>query len=242
MCMDPANFDWGQFTRQALYKALLEHTAILGHEQILIRDFQKCLRKFFKPYPIRVKNTRNKKVTANKVFVGGGYFSDDDYDGLKPIEIEFNFCPKETHIDIDETNWSNICLLITDVVLHEIIHLKQYRARKFKTKIGYASQAEDPDQREQQEYLGDQDEIDAYAFNLACELWDKFGDDLLQSQLWLDSDLWFEDSKSQFYHYMLAFDGDHTHPIIVKLKRKTLAYLPNIDIDKPFRTRRYLTY
>jgi len=240
--MDPATFDWSQFTRQALYNALLEHTAILGNKQILIRDFQKCLRKFFKQYPIRVKNARNKKVAASEVYVGGGYFMDDDYDGLTPIEIVFNFCPKQTHVDIDQTNWQNICLLITDVVLHEIIHLKQYRARKFKTKFGYASNAEDPEQREQQEYLGDVDEIDAFAFNLACELWDRFGDDFEQSMNWLDSELWLEDTKSQFYHYMAAFDGDHTHPIIVKLKRKTLAYLPNIDIDKPFRTRRYLTY
>ena len=105
-----------------------------------------------------------------------------------------------------------------------------------------ASDAEDPDQREQQEYLGDQDEIDAFAFNLACELRDRFGDDFEQSTSWLDSDLWLEDPKSQLYHYMTTFDGDHTHPIIVKLKRKTLAYLPNIDIDKPFRTRKYLTY
>jgi len=240
--MDPAAYNWNQITRQALYDLLLEHTAILGQKQISIRDFQKSLRKFFKQYPIRTKNTRSKLVAANQVYVGGEYYSDDDYDGLPPIEIVFTFCPKEKYLNIDKDDWDDLCLLIVDVTLHEIIHLKQYRSRKFKTKIGYASQAEDPDQKRRQEYLGDQDEIDAYAFNLACELWDRFGRDFEQSHNWLDSDLWIKEPKSQFYHYMTTFDGDHTHSIIIKLKRKTLSYLPNIDIDKPFRTDRHLTY
>jgi hypothetical protein len=239
--MYPAIFDWSQITRQALYNALLEHTSILGQTQIPIRDFQKSLRKFFNQYPIRTKNTRSKLVTSNQVYVGGDYYSDDDYDRLIPIEIVFTFCPKETYLNIDKDDWDDLCLLVADVTLHEIIHLKQYRSRNFKTKIGYASQAKDPNQRGQQEYLGDTDEIDAYAFNLACELWDRFGSDFKQSKHWLNSDLWQVEPKSQFYQYMKTFDGDHNHLIIVKLKRKTLNYLPNIDIDKPFRTRRYLT-
>jgi hypothetical protein len=240
--MDPAAYDWNQITRQALYDSLLEHTAILGQKQIPIRDFQKSLRKFFKQYPIRTKNTRSKLVAANQVYVGGEYYSDDDYDGLPPIEIVFTFCPKEIYLNIDKDDWNDLCLLIIDVTLHEIIHLKQYRSRKFKTKISYASQAKDPDQKRRQEYLGDQNEIDAYAFNLACELWNRFGRDFEQSRSWLDSDLWIKEPKSQFYYYMTTFDDDHNHPIIISLKRKTLSYLPNIDIDKPFRTDRHLTY
>jgi hypothetical protein len=45
--------------------------------------------------------------------------------------------------------------------------MRQFRRRNFKQLPDYASNAEKSEIREEQEYLGCKDEIDAYSFNIA---------------------------------------------------------------------------
>jgi hypothetical protein len=215
---------------------------MLGTNQVPIQLIQNTFRKTLKQLaPVKVTSGRNKSVEYNEIHVGGYYYGEYDKDGLKPIEITFNYRPKQTHIDVNLEHWSKICMLIADVVLHEIIHLKQNRHREFTDISCYVSKAKDPKQRIQQEYLGDVDEIEAYGFNIACELWDRFGNNINKSKRWLNSNKWQYNPMSQMHQYMVAFNGDHNHPIIQKLKKYTRRYLTNYYIDKPFRTRRYLT-
>lgn len=240
--MDPVYFDWSTVTRRSVYYTLFDAVSILGTEQISVKLVQSTFRKTLKQLiPVKVTSSRNKLVQTNEIYVGGFYYSERDQDGLEPIEIKFSYCPKQTYIDVTYDQWSRLCMLVADVVLHEIIHLKQYRHRDFSDINCYVSKAEDPDQRTQQEYLGDRDEVEAYGFNIACELWDKFGDNINKSTRWLDSDRWQYSPMSQMHQYMIAFDGDHNHPVIQKLKKHARRYLTNYRIDKPFRTRKYLT-
>lgn len=240
--MDPVYFDWSIITRRAVYYSLFDAVSILGTEQVPVKLIQSTIRKTLKSLmPVSVTSCRKKMVQTNEIYVGGFYYSERDQDGLPPIEINLAYCPKQTHIDLIQDQLSKICTLMADVVLHEIIHLKQYRHRDFSDITCYISKAEDPEQRTQQEYLGDRDEVEAYAFNIACELWDRFGNNITRSTRWLDSDKWVSSPMSQMHQYMIVFDGDHNHPVIQKLKKHTRRYLTNYYIDKPFRTSKYLT-
>jgi len=42
--------------------------------------------------------------------------------------------------------------------------------------------------------------------------------------------------------YLKAFDHDHNHPIIKKVKKKVLQYLPNAEIGKPYRNKDWICY
>ena len=86
--------------------------------------------------PVRVTSCRKKLVQTNEIYVGGFYNSEYDQDGLPPIEINLAYCPKQTHIDLIDRQLSRICILVADVTLHEIVHLKQYRCRNFSDIIG----------------------------------------------------------------------------------------------------------
>lgn len=240
--MDPVSFDWSIITRRAVYYKLFDALSSLGTKQVPVRLIQSTIRKTLKTQmPISVTSCRIITVQTNEIYVGGFYHLDRDQDGLFPIEINVAYCPKQTHIDLIDGQLCRICTLVSDIVLHEIIHLKQARHRDFSEINSYNSKAEDPEQRTQQEYLGDRDEVEAYAFNIACELWDRFGNNVSKSNRWLDSDKWLTSPMSQMYQYMMAFDGDHTHPVIQKLKKHTRRYLTNYHIDKPFRNSKYLT-
>jgi hypothetical protein len=44
----------------------------------------------------------------------------------------------------------------------------------------------------------------------------------------------------EWYMYLKAFDHDHDHAIIKKVKKKVLQYLPNAIIGKPYRDRYWI--
>jgi hypothetical protein len=56
---------------------------------------------------------------------------------------------------------------IIEALVHEYQHVYQYRIRDYMLNAAYKSSEEDLELRSDQEYLGQMDEIDAYAVNIA---------------------------------------------------------------------------
>ena len=127
-------------------------------------------------------------------------------------------------------------------MLHEIIHTRQYRSRNFKAIPGYQSFAFYARDRKKQEYYGDRDEMGAFSFNIACELYEKFKDDFDLAAKYLDSNQYRRNPRTTFFKYMETFNHNHTHPVIKKIKKKIISQLPYAQLGKPFRTNTYLTY
>jgi len=235
--------NWNQVTRQKLYKEFKNELYSLGTVEVPIKLIQKTIKQFFEQrFFVIVKNKLNKKIELNSIYVGGCYISENDEDGLPAIQLDFYYNREQTNIVTKKSSFRRLAKLAVDTLFHEIIHMRQHRSRNFKEIPSYFGNASSLDQQKTQSYLGDKDEIGAFAFNLACELWDKFGDDHLTSANWLDTDSWQTNPKSIFYDYMICFDGDHNNGVIKKLKIQTVKFLANYDIDRPYRTARYLTY
>ena len=120
--------------------------------------------------------------------------------------------------------------------------MRQFRRREFKDLPDYPSTARRESKRKEQRYLGNSDEIDAYSFNIACELIDQYKNtnnivkhlSVNQKNKKVKHDSWFI--------YLKAFDHDHDHPVIKKVKKKVLHYLPNAEIGKPYRNRDWICY
>lgn len=183
------------------------------------------------------------KVKHYKVFVGGTYFSDYDEDGKKCIHINFYYNPEMDEFVISERRFKSICTTIADTVLHEVIHMRQYRRRDFKSLPNYASAASSGKIRAEQEYLGCSDEIDAYGFNIACELLDKYKGNHRAIIQHLDIDL--KGNKSfggSWKMYLKAFGHDHNHEIIKRVKKKVIRYLPRAEVGKPFKSRDWICH
>ena len=235
------HFDWSQITRYGLIEALMPLGSQIVDQKITVRRVQGILRGCLKSLmPIYVISSRESKHGRNWIAVGGEYWSDRDRWYRRCIKLVLVYHPEDNHIHINRYRWRRICRNIADTVMHEIIHLRQYRARKFKTIPGFQSTAYLARQRREQEYLGHPDEIGAYAFNIACELHDQFGGNIRRAQAYLNQDRGGRKKRSSLGAYLRNFDHDHQHPVIRRLKRKISHYLPYAASGRPFRSNDHL--
>jgi hypothetical protein len=231
------HFDWSQITRQGLIEALKPLGPHIVGQRVTVQQVQGMLRKVIKSQaPISVVRTQATKFGRNWIAVGGEYRSDHDRWYKKCMKIVLVYHPQDHYININAYRWGKIYRNIADTIMHEIVHLRQYRARNFKHIPGYQSTAYLARKRREQEYLGHPDEIGAYAFNIACELHDQFRGNIRRAQSYLNRNLGFGKRRSNMYGYLRHFDNDHNHPVIRRLKRKITHYLPYAALGQPFKT------
>ena len=236
-------FNWSLLDRYNLMAMLHQLGRQIIGKRIPIEELHPLLSTHIKSHlPVRVRYREDSTQEPGLVYMGGAYYSDYDRQGRRHIEIVLSYYTYDTHLTIKKKQWSRICSLFADTVLHELIHMRQYRTRNFKALPGYESTAHLAKQRKDQEYYGDKDEMGAFAFNIACELVDKFGYEPGKIWQYLDSNRAKRNKKSTYLRYLKAFDFNHNHKIIRKIKRKIMHQLPYACHGKPFKTTDYLTY
>jgi hypothetical protein len=193
--------------------------------------------------PVKVvRVARDAKHNPKLVYMGGTYYSYNDADDKRHIEIVLSYHPEDKFIRMTEYRWERICSLFADTILHEIIHMRQYRSRNFKTIPGYESTAYYHKQRVNQEYYGHKDEMGAFSFNIACELVDRFGLDRDAIKKYLDSMQAKRHKNTTYHKYLSAFEWNHSHPIVRSMKKKIIRNIDYAYAGKPFKTTNFLTY
>lgn len=238
------NFDWSVLNREDLAQYFWLIYKNISRKDLSIADFHRILSVHIKKMlPIRVFRKVDFKVESNWVYVGGTYYSEYDKRKRKCIDLELFYNPFEDKINIPSKRYRNMCYNMADTVLHEIIHMRQYRRRNFKDLPDYNSTAEKTQQRQEQSYLGCSDEIDAYGFNIACDLLHKFKGNHNKAISYLNKSQKGKNSKQNSWRmYLKAFDHDHNHPIIKRLKTKVIRYLPHAEFGKPYKNKDWICY
>jgi len=237
-----SKFDWSILDRDGLASFFWHiHPEITGKD-ITIAKFHNKLSTHIKKYlPIKIAKKNEHKVEFNWVYVGGTYYSDLDQDRQKCIEMVFVYNSFQDTIHMTTKRYRRMCYTMADTILHELIHMRQYRRRKFKIIPDYESTAERSEKRDEQSYLGCSDEIDAYGFNIACELSSKFNFDADKIIRYLNEDQkGLRRRHNGWRMYLKAFDHDHDHPIIKRTKKKIIKYLPHAIIGKPYRNKDWI--
>lgn len=191
--------------------------------------------------PVKVIKQRNPKVDDHWIWVGGTYFSEWDREKKQCIELILVYNLFQETMVLTKRRYRRVCYTLADTLLHEIMHMRQYRRRKFKELPDYASSASREEKRQEQEYLGHSDEIDAYSFNIACELMDKFDNDTTKVINYLNENQKGKTRRHNCWRmYLKAFDHDHNHPIIHRVKKKVIRYLPHALNGKPYRNKDWI--
>ena len=239
-----SNFNWSSLDRLYLSKLLWEISNDIVGKSLLTTDLHSLMASHLRSnLPIRISKSFNDKVALDYVYIGGLYYSDYDEDCKKCIEITFSYNMFQESLKLSKQKFKRMCMLFADTVLHEIIHMRQYRRRDFKYLSDYPSTASKQEQREEQSYLGCSDEIDAYGFNIACELIDKFGTDRHQIVNYLNDAQRGNGRRGNSWRmYLKAFNYNHDHIIIKRLKKKVIRYLPYAEIGKPYRNKDWIGY
>lgn len=243
MTIHKSSFDWSTLNRYELTEYIWTVHSKLINKEIPIEKFHLIVGNHIKKYiPIKLKKTKIDKVPINCIWIGGMYYSELDKRRQKSIELVIAYKTTATTINITPKHFHRSCYSIANTIMHELIHMRQYRRRKFKYLADYNSTAEKVEQREEQIYLGGSDEIDAYSYNIACELLWKFKNNVQRIIEYLDED---QQGKGRSYNswrmYLKAFDYDHNHPVIQRVKKKVIKYLPNAIYGKPYRNKDWIS-
>jgi hypothetical protein len=236
-------FDWVELTRNGIIGIVQQSLSVIPGP-LPVMDFHKrvidCLKKHI---PIRVsKKFVPNALKAGQVAISGYYHLDHDAAGNKPIELIFFYHSQDDHIKLNRKRINNIGALAADTILHEIIHMSQFRKKNFLVCSEYRSYARRVKTREAQEYLGKFDEIDAYAFNIVDELADRFGTDRSRIVAYINSDQRYRRQRNNSWLiYIRAFEHDHNHPVIRRLKKRVVKYLDRIHTGRPYDVNPWLT-
>lgn len=107
--------------------------------------------------------------------ITGCYYAELDRQGLPCIEIELLLPKIRDYYEISDNDlnrslWNGLVFDVICVLGHEFVHLNQSRRRNFNAGKVYNSTTKDPRIKENQEYLGIPDEVDAYSFSAAAQM------------------------------------------------------------------------
>jgi hypothetical protein len=242
MAIRKAEFNWSLLDREYIAEILWKLRPEVVDVTLKVKNLHSILAKHIRQHlPVRVSKYVDPKVDPGWIYIGGSYYSEYDKKFHKCIEINFNYNTYEKQLCLSRTRFRRLCYTFADTLLHELIHMRQYRRRKFKDLPDYESTAELITQRAEQSYLGCTDEIDAYAFNMACELMDRFSSNQKMASEYLSTKHRKGRLKSNTLRmYLKAFDYNHNHRIIKHLKKRTIMYLPKAELGRPYLTKDWI--
>ena len=186
----------------------------------LINDLVDLLGKFIsRRFRVSTLHAQAWEVEPTELNINAFYDPEKDELGKPSIELVLVTNPNDRHLILDQELWTLFVNRLADSLAHELIHMRQSRARDF---IFVESRAyRDMEIDENLTYLSDLDEVDAYAFNIATELREHL-DPL--SKLKNPAAVSVNDSIN-LWAYMQAFSKDMKSPPIKRLLKKVYKYL-----------------
>lgn len=153
------------------YDKIAKWTASLIGKQMLVKNFSGQLSRYLNKnnHPIKVRVIKDSSLDPDDFTFGAEYDSELDELGKKPIRINFIINHSRfTAWKITEQISHDLALSLIETLAHEYQHLKQYRARGYKT-LNHKFDCKETDYKKKEEklYLSNPDEIDAYSTNIA---------------------------------------------------------------------------
>ena len=239
------DFNWSQLDRTSLYNMLYTAGSDIVGQKMPVKLLHKRLSSHIKScLPVSVRKWQyDYKQDRGFPYMGGSYDSVLDKKGKKKfIEVVLSYHPSDSEARITQYRWTRLCSLFADTILHEMIHMRQYRSRNFKNIPGYESTAHYHKQRQDQEYYGHRDEMGAFSFNIACDMLDRFGYDPVEIRRYMDSMRAKRHKSTSYCKFLTAFDWDHDHVKVRQMKQKILKQLEYAAYGRPFKTTTHLTY
>lgn len=237
------SYDWSELSRDGIVYICSLLRKKLVNKKVTPKEITKLFRQHFKEnqIPLKIRTKLSSVIPNNKIWIGALFDSIADKQGKKPITLDLYYRPDNDFVCLSHDTYNWVCFEMADTILHELIHMRQYRRRNYKVLSGYTSFAESTRRKQEQEYLGHNDEIDAYAFNIACKLQDRCVIGKTKSTKSINKGLQdLEKVKAAYNMYLCAFEFDHSHKVIKKLKKRIAYYLPYAEIGKPYKTKDWL--
>lgn len=185
-----------------------------------VKDLINVLADFVaKRFSVNVLHSQTMQVDPSDIILAAYYDSTEDEDCKISIEVVLITNARDSVILVTDELFDVFVTRLADCLIHEVVHMKQARARDFH-ETDYETRHRDSVDDEI-EYLSNPDEIDAYAYNIADELQENPEPFKL---LTYPSSVKIEQSLN-LWVYINAFDHSIDDPIIKKLLKKVYKRL-----------------
>ena len=180
--------------------------------------------------------SQSKNVGAGDMNMNAAYDPVEDEEGGDHFEIDLLFSDKDKTIAFSTEGVDNIKNRLIDVLEHELIHKNQYRGRGFKKQREFKPIKGLSDKvKKSREYLGNDDEIEAYAKNIASELVRKTDKETALTLLRMaGKTAQYREKKNllspNLFAYFSVFNFDSSHPVLKKLLKKVWSYVETGEV------------
>lgn len=162
------------------YNQLIEFGEQNAKRRFSVPAFTNQLRSLIGSEDIKLFTKRDADLDKNSLVVSGYYDPFEDQINCPSINIFLTYSKKQKTVKIADLDWNAVAISLVECVGHEHIHQEQYRERDFD--IGsdfFVSAKQDKTEKEEQEYLGSKDEIEAYGYSIAAEIYLKDSNSIL---------------------------------------------------------------
>lgn len=197
----------------SLYHDLSSRTEI-GYDEL-----QQVVYKAVKPLGVRVDVCRDE--LPKRAFAIGGYFEPERV--RQPIMIELFVSQKAESIRVSKKWLANTSFVLFQTLCHELVHKYQYKHREPESVVWIIELDDFAEMDEQQSYLAELDEIDAYAHDIALELAFYHPDTCMEELRTMQSP-----KISSWSLYTEAFEGTSWREIHNRLLKKVYKHLTQI--------------
>ena len=188
-----------------------------------VKEFVKILGKFIADkFSVNVLHATAIEVDPGDININAYYdFQEDEFCKIA-IELVLITNVQEKYLLFTEELYTTFVKRLADALVHELVHMKQSRARDHLAVEFMPDNIDDLDAEIREFfYLSNPDEIDAYAYNIADELKDN-PDPLQKLRNPLNVTI---DESINLWVYVNTFDGDLSDPILKKLLKKVYKRL-----------------
>lgn len=168
---------------------------------------------------INLRRSTDASVDYNTVVISGSHDSTAQDQQDASIEIIMHFHPAQHTLHYSELDWPQLALDLAECVGHELVHRSQHVRKKKKLKA-YASEHRDPVIKRHQEYLGHEQEIEAYGFSIAAQL--------AAGHSCFEFDPHTAQQVDMYNMYTDVFDHDQS--IVLQLHTQISKYLRRLEI------------
>ena len=197
-----------------------------AHTGCKFRSLLATIRKHFKSLDIAIKTKKIAGLEVNEFYINAFYDLDADKNNECSIEVII-YHDIDTDMFFEHSQVGQFLVQLYDAVVHELQHQQQGRKRKYHPNP-YVVDVEC-----NKSYLGDPDEIDAYALSIAIELIRNLGRTRSIQYLHRASRLANIRPKGLYaspnlFAYFETFER-LDHPVIRKLLKKVFLNLETVD-------------
>lgn len=194
------------------YNRLLALGGRVNDRRYSASEFTCLIRRQFPATDFVFKTYRDYAVDPDCVIVAGLYDQWDDSEFLPCITVTLCYHPEQDTYFVSLLDWHQLSFDIAECIGHEMVHRDQHRNGRKPLLKRYVSRHSVPAVQQEQQYLGGEDEIEAYGFSIAaeCLIFKKPMQDCAMHQA-----------------YVEMFDNDQS--IVLKLEQQVERYLQRME-------------